>query len=114
MVLPRFFVFCFTRDNVLRSPDHVPCPAFPDECFFETLKRLEFVEIGVAVSLTIEFVIHLPFRSRQRDFTANPRVCGPNGNANIQKCTFPSAAQTSVLNNSSILDYVATNDPSPK
>lgn len=54
---PYFFVFCFTRDNNLPNLEsRIPCPAFPDNIyFFEILKRLEFVEIDVAVSLTIEF-----------------------------------------------------------
>lgn len=57
---PCFFVFCFTRDNNLRPRITSPYPMsrFSQQCifFWDILKRLEFVEIDVAVSLTIEFL----------------------------------------------------------
>lgn len=59
--LSLFFVFCFTRNNNLptresRITSRILASRFSTtECFFDILKRLEFVEIDVAVSLTIEF-----------------------------------------------------------
>jgi hypothetical protein len=93
MVLSRFFVFCFIRDNILRSPDHVPCPAFPDECFFETLgalgvrrdRRGGIFDDRVCYSFAVPFAA-ARFQCKSAGLRSKWKC------PNVQKCAFLSAA----------------------